>query len=340
MAVNTTNKCHRSTSVVNKAGAAHAVEQRSRPTTRSMTVSLRQSHCLDVCGRASPSSASAAARPRTGRGSESISDREKHVGNGIRKSGLRNAVSNANKVAKGNARQVPHQVKTKSQTISAAPVSKPGKPTEVRILQLNMQRVTGELRQLIAEKRLDVLHLQEPYAGKLGSSGTNCGLGLGVRVATARSQYPWGAVAICNPDYEICFVSQLSNSHCTSVEVLAPGFSFYVVSCYFQHRDEIEEHLKHLEKVLIAQRGKRLLVSVDANVTLRTTELRRTRCPPRGTRPRVRPLRCERRCAAAYLLDDERFIIHRCYPGVTRNVPIRWELAGQDGLDEQRSQRR
>ena len=83
-------------------------------------------------------------------------------------------------------------------------------------------------------------------------------------VATARSQYSLAAVAICNPDYEICFVSQLSNSHCSSVEVLAPGISFYVVSCYCQHRDEIEEHLRHLEKVFIALRGKRLLVSLHA----------------------------------------------------------------------------
>ena len=101
--------------------------------------------------------------------------------------------------------------------------------------------VTEEVRQLIAEKRLDVLLLQEPYAGKLGSRVIICRLGLGVRVATARSQYPWAAVAICNPDYVISFVSQLSNSHCFSVEVLAPDISFYVVSCYLrQHRDEIE----------------------------------------------------------------------------------------------------
>ena len=129
-----------------------------------------------------------------------------------------------------------------------------------------MQRsavVTGEMRQLLAEKRLDVLLLQEPYAGKLGSSVSICGLGLGVSVATARSQNSCAAVAVCNPDYEICFVSQLS--HCSSVDVLAPGFSFYVVSCYIQHRDEIEEHLRHLEKVFIALRGKRLLVSLHAN---------------------------------------------------------------------------
>ena len=166
MAVNTRTKSHRSTSDVKKAGAAHAVEQRSRPTTRSTTVSLRQSPCLDVCGRESSFSAPAAARPRTGRGSKAISEaRKKRVGIGIRKLGHRNAVSNANRVANGNARPVPHQVETKSHTFSAASVSKPGKPTGVRILQLNMQRsavVTGEVRQLIAEKRLDVLLLQEP----------------------------------------------------------------------------------------------------------------------------------------------------------------------------------
>ena len=139
------------------------------------------------------------------------------VGKGIRKLGHRNAVSNVSRAANGNASQVPHQVETKSHRISAASVSKPGKPTGDRILQLNMQRsavVTGEVRQLIAEKRIDALLLQEPYAGKLGWSGNICGLGLGVSEATARSQYPWAAVAICNHDYEICFVSQLSNSHC------------------------------------------------------------------------------------------------------------------------------
>ena len=149
MAVNTRTKSHCFTSDVKGACAAHAVEQRSHPTTRSMTVSLRQSPCLEVCGRARSSSAPSAARPKTVRGTKSISEaRQKRVGKGIRYLGQRNAVSNASRVTNGNARQVPHQVETKSHTISAASVSKRGKPTEVRILQLNMQRslvVTGEV---------------------------------------------------------------------------------------------------------------------------------------------------------------------------------------------------
>jgi len=63
----------------------------------------------------------------------------------------------------------------------------------------------------------------------------------------------------------LLFISQLSNTHCVCVEVQVPGFSFYVVSCYFQYHDEMEEHLRHLEMVCHSLRGKRLLVALDAN---------------------------------------------------------------------------
>ncbi|KAK2578601.1 hypothetical protein KPH14_012220 [Odynerus spinipes] len=61
------------------------------------------------------------------------------------------------------------------------------------------------------------------------------------------------------------FVSQLNTPHCVCAEVQAPGFSFYVVSHYFQYRDDIEKHLRHLEMVLHSLRGQRLLVVLDAN---------------------------------------------------------------------------
>lgn len=140
--------------------------------------------------------------------------------------------------------------------------------TGVRILQLNMRRstvVTGEVRQLVAEKRLDVLLLQEPYVRKQGQSHTFYGLGTGMKVAAVRSHRPWAAVAVCNPKFQMLFVSQLSTTHCVCAEVQAPGFSFYVASCYFQYSDEIEKHLGHLEMVCRSLRGKRLLVAVDAN---------------------------------------------------------------------------
>lgn len=138
----------------------------------------------------------------------------------------------------------------------------------VRVLQLNMQRsgkVAGEVRQLVAKKHLDVLLLQEPHVRRDGSSYSIAGLGIRAKVAAVSSQRPWAAVALCNDLLELTFVSQLSTTHCVCAEVLAPGFSFYVASLYFQFSDEIEEHLRHLEVVFRSLRGKRLLVSVDAN---------------------------------------------------------------------------
>ena len=137
-----------------------------------------------------------------------------------------------------------------------------------RVLQLNMQRsgkVSGEVRELVAKKRLDVLLLQEPHVRREGSSYLVAGLGIRAKVAAVSSQRPWAAVALCNDLLDLVFVSQLSTTHYACAEVLAPGFSFYVASLYFQFSDEIEGHLRHLEMMFQSLRGKRLLVSVDAN---------------------------------------------------------------------------
>ncbi|KAK2578849.1 hypothetical protein KPH14_012204 [Odynerus spinipes] len=139
--------------------------------------------------------------------------------------------------------------------------------TGVRVLQLNLgcsATATGEVRQLISEKRLDVLLLQEPYVQKRAKGYAFVGLGTGMRVAAVRSKHPWATVAVCNPAFQMIFVSQLSTPHCVCVEVQAPGFSFYVVSHYFQCRDDIKKHLRHLEMVLRSLRGQRLLVALDA----------------------------------------------------------------------------
>jgi exonuclease III len=140
--------------------------------------------------------------------------------------------------------------------------------TGIRILQLNMRRlqvVSGEVRKLASDKRLDVLLLQELYVRKQLSSHTFYSLGTNIRVAAVRSQRPWAAVAISNSNLGILFVSQLSTTHCICADVQAPNFSFYVASCYFQYSDEIEKYLRHLEMVCHLLRGKRLLVALDAN---------------------------------------------------------------------------
>ncbi|KAK2578132.1 hypothetical protein KPH14_012595 [Odynerus spinipes] len=109
--------------------------------------------------------------------------------------------------------------------------------TGVRVLQLNLGRsdtATGEVRQLISKKRLDVLLLQEPYVQKRAKGYAFVGFGTAMWMAAVRSKHPWAAVAVCNPAFQMIFVSQLSTPHCVCAEVQAPGFSFYVVSHFFK----------------------------------------------------------------------------------------------------------
>lgn len=161
----------------------------------------------------------------------------------------------------------------------------PFSTTGIRILQLNMRRsaaVTGEVRSLIRQKRLDILLLQEPYVQRPDERHTFFGLGTSVQVAAVRRGAPWASVAVCNPAFKMLFISQLSTAHCVCAEVLAPGFSFYVVSHYFQFSDDIEEHLRHLGMVLHALRGKRVFISLDANA--RSSQWGRQETNERGAR--------------------------------------------------------
>lgn len=138
----------------------------------------------------------------------------------------------------------------------------------IRALQLNMRgdnKVSSEVRQMIKAKKLDVLLLQEPYVRRSQQTYVLFGLGTSTKVAATRTERPFAAIAICNPSFQMIHISQLSTTHSVCVEVRAPGFSFYAVSHYFQFRDDIEEHLRHLSTVLRSLRGKRVLISLDAN---------------------------------------------------------------------------
>ena len=139
---------------------------------------------------------------------------------------------------------------------------------DIRIAQLNMSRshpVAGELRQLVETQKLDILLLQEPPARVRGGVHTCGGLGLGTKYVASHDKKPWAAIAVTNPQLEILKISQLSNQHCVCAEIIAPSFSFYVVSHYFQFSGDREEHLRHLEKVVRSLRGKRLIIGMDCN---------------------------------------------------------------------------
>ncbi|XP_035736359.1 uncharacterized protein LOC118447918 [Vespa mandarinia] len=125
-----------------------------------------------------------------------------------------------------------------------------GMDLQLKTPRLNMGRsktITGEVREPISQKHLDVLLLQEPYVQRHRTGYEVIGLGNGTRITAIRDERPWSAVAVTSPNIALLFISQLSTQHCVCAEVQAPGSSFYIVSHYFQYSDEIEEHLRHLE---------------------------------------------------------------------------------------------
>ena len=167
--------------------------------------------------------------------------------------------------------------------------------------------VSREVLELIGKKGLDVLLLQEPYIQKQAGSSTYSvkGLGVAMRIAAVSSEYPWAAIAVCNPLLHITFISQLSNAHCVCAEIRAPGFSFYVVSHYFQWSYEFEEHLSHLNRVLFALRGKKVLVGADTNAVS-------TLWGPKNVKTNARGIKLEK---LIYRLEIE--IINKAHQGPT-----------------------
>jgi len=112
--------------------------------------------------------------------------------------------------------------------------------------------------------------------------------------------------------------------------VQAPGFSFYVASCYFQYSDEIEGHLRHLEMVLRTLRGKRLLIAVDSNA--RSSLWGSQRSDERGEKfeELIREFNMQilNKRTEPNLLDGKGFVLHRCNPGVVLHEPIRRRVEG------------
>lgn len=144
--------------------------------------------------------------------------------------------------------------------------------TRISFLQINAggkQIVNAEICDLIASKKIDVVLAQEPYSKVNKGSRYFTSLRRGSQAICHKSKSttvtPKAFVAVPNPDFHAFFVSALSNSHCVVVEVQTPSVTFFAVSSYFQYSDEIEVHLRQLERVLEQLRGQKMVIGLDAN---------------------------------------------------------------------------
>lgn len=148
---------------------------------------------------------------------------------------------------------------------------KAGKPN-IRILQLNMrgtQRISGEVSEMAKKEQIDILLMQDPYA-KL-NKGTYILSDLGgrnkIRKVASRSEKPFAAVAVCNSKFDLVYLEQYSNVHCTCAQVLTPHGEFIAISHYFkwkQKKVSIEPELE-LRKMLYQSKGRKIILGMDCN---------------------------------------------------------------------------
>ena len=134
----------------------------------------------------------------------------------------------------------------------------------IKLCQLNARharKVTPEICQKAVEERIDILLLQEPYHRE----GKIIGFGSDAKIAYKLGTDPWAAIVILNPNICTLQLTQLCSTHFAVIEITVDQESIYLVSGYFQRRDEIEVHHKSLDKILTKLRGKKVIMSIDSN---------------------------------------------------------------------------
>lgn len=117
----------------------------------------------------------------------------------------------------------------------------------IRIGQINLQGSRAcleEMRQIVNEKGIDILLVQEPYSweGRLPT------------VNGCRNYYiegnPKAAILIYNDNLEMVFQKELSTSHHVSGRLYVCNNNVNLVSSYFQFSDDIEPHIQQWERIM------------------------------------------------------------------------------------------
>ena len=81
----------------------------------------------------------------------------------------------------------------------------------------------------------------------------------GYRVYYA-SDRPKAAIVITNENTEGLFVRELSEEHHVCVKVIVGDREVYMMSSYFQYRDDIEVYITHWERTMLELHGKSCLL--------------------------------------------------------------------------------
>lgn len=117
---------------------------------------------------------------------------------------------------------------------------------KVRVRHMNLQRSMvslSEFENIARNRKLDVALIQEPYTrqGKVPSMG-------GFRMYYLSD--PAAMVVVVNERVEALFIREPSSRHDVCVKLIFGKTECYVISSYFQYREDIGPHLQEWDRII------------------------------------------------------------------------------------------
>lgn len=135
--------------------------------------------------------------------------------------------------------------------------------------QINLQRAkhaTNQITQIINERKLDIVLIQEPHT----RTGQVIGLGKTHSVIYRKGTNPKTAIMVVNPQIQCLFVENMSNDLFSVVQLKYNGWEFYAISAYIppvKNKDyKYDQVINEIENKLriIKQKGN-FILGMDAN---------------------------------------------------------------------------
>ena len=134
---------------------------------------------------------------------------------------------------------------------------------DLSILQINTQRArtaAKEIRQLVDEREVDIICIQEPYVRNREVQGYPV-----FHKKITIGETPGAAIIITNQQITATLINQLSNPKVLCLEIKTQNLTFILVNMYFQYQETIEPYILALENILNSYPNENILIVADSN---------------------------------------------------------------------------
>lgn len=128
--------------------------------------------------------------------------------------------------------------------------------------------VADEIKNIMIEKSIDLLLMQEPYC----HGQKICGFGLKImtiedpgRMSRTRVDKIQSGIIVNNRELTVTKLQQFCNTHITCIQVSTAVDEVYLISVYCQFCDNIEPYIEHLDKVITVLKDKKVIIGMDSN---------------------------------------------------------------------------